>query len=60
MPAPAPAPAPSGGQEWGCIATFQPILPSSLSRLFHDDLRVHTVRRTADVFHPPRTSFCPI
>jgi hypothetical protein len=60
-PMPAPAPAPSGGgQEWGCISPFHLALISPHGDLLHDDARVHAVRRTADVFHPPRTSSFPI
>ena len=60
-PMPAPAPAPStGGQEWGCIAAFNLILPSPLGGLLQDDAPIHAVRRIADVFHPPRTSFVSV
>jgi hypothetical protein len=59
-PMPAPAPVSSGGQEWGCLSRFHLSLFSPHGELLRDDARVHAVRRTADVFHPPRTSSCPI
>jgi hypothetical protein len=59
-PLPAPAPVSSGGQEWGCISRFHLALVSPHGDLFRDDMRFHAVRRIADVFHPPRTSYFPI
>jgi hypothetical protein len=55
-PMPAPPPAPSGGEQWGCIALFRLSLSSLPGGLIRDDVSVRAVRRTADVFHPPRSS----
>jgi hypothetical protein len=56
-PAPSPPPPPRA-QEWGCALDHDPPPgPPPGGRLADDDPR-RPVRRTAEVFHPPRLSPC--